>query len=315
MNKIACIIPTYCGRDLLARLLDSLVHQSITFDTYIVDSSSEDGTLELALKHKINVTVIPKIEFDHGKTRQLMVNKFPDYDYYIFLTQDAYLNDSKSIESILAPFKDPSVGAAYGRQLPHLDANLLAQHARLFNYGINSEIRSISDIPRLGLKTAFMSNSFAAYRSKTLRKINGFPSDIIFAEDMFVAAKILIGGMKIAYVAEATCRHSHNYSPINEFKRYFDMGVFHAKEPWLMDSFGGVSNDGLKYCISEINFLGLNRIYLWPRSIIGNALKLIGYKLGLNEKFMPNSLKKRLSMNSKYWSNEILTSPPRPPLI
>ena len=46
--KVACIIPTYNGRHELERLLDSLGRQSAEFDTFIVDSSSRDGTFELA---------------------------------------------------------------------------------------------------------------------------------------------------------------------------------------------------------------------------------------------------------------------------
>lgn len=303
MEKIACIIPTYFGRNLVSRLLDSLENQTVAFDTYIVDSSSEDGILELAINRRINITVIPKKDFDHGGTRQMMVNKFSGYDFYVFITQDAYMVDESSIEKIIAPFKISGVGAVYGRQLPHLNANLLAKHARFFNYGDSEDLRNISDIPRLGLKTAFMSNSFAVYRDEALKSIGGFPSNIIFAEDMFVAAKMLLAGWGIFYAANAECRHSHNYSLLNEFKRYFDMGVFYSRETWLANSFGGATGDGLKYCISELTFLGLHRIYLWPRSIIGNALKFIGYKMGQQEVYIPIILKRRLSMHSHYWGD------------
>ncbi|MDF2643739.1 MAG: glycosyl transferase family protein, partial [Pseudomonas sp.] len=46
--RVACVIPTYNGRQDLERLLDSLTTQTARFDTLIVDSSSSDGTLELA---------------------------------------------------------------------------------------------------------------------------------------------------------------------------------------------------------------------------------------------------------------------------
>ncbi|WP_257214197.1 glycosyltransferase family 2 protein, partial [Pseudomonas amygdali] len=46
--RVACVIPTYNGRKDLERLLDSLATQTASFDTLIVDSSSSDGTLELA---------------------------------------------------------------------------------------------------------------------------------------------------------------------------------------------------------------------------------------------------------------------------
>ncbi|VCW13919.1 hypothetical protein BANRA_01245 [Escherichia coli] len=43
---------------------------------------------------------------------------------------------------------------------------------------------------------------------------------------MYYTAKAILAGYKVAYVADAVVKHSHNYSPIDEFKRYFDIGVF-----------------------------------------------------------------------------------------
>src|SRR5690606_19238861 len=106
---------------------------------------------------------IPSSQFNHGGTRQMMVSRNPDYDIYVFLTQDAYLEDADAIENLVAPFHDEKVGAVCGRQLPHKDASPLAEHARLFNYPATSMLKSFEDVPQMGIKTAFMSNSFAAY--------------------------------------------------------------------------------------------------------------------------------------------------------
>lgn len=43
---------------------------------------------------------------------------------------------------------------------------------------------------------------------------------------MFMAARMIQAGYKIAYCAEASVRHSHNYTPKQEFQRYFDTGYF-----------------------------------------------------------------------------------------
>lgn len=56
---------------------------------------------------------------------------------------------------------------------------------------------------------------------------------------MYFAAQAVITGYKVAYVSEARVRHSHNYSVMEEFKRYFDIGVFHCEQPWIRDKFGG----------------------------------------------------------------------------
>ncbi|EJM43523.1 glycosyl transferase [Pseudomonas sp. GM33] len=301
--RIACIVPTYNGRDDLARLLDSLDKQSVQFDLYVVDSSSKDGTGDLARSREKNVATIPSSQFNHGGTRQMMVNQNSGYDVYVFMTQDAYLEDSTAIERLIAPFADEQVGAVCGRQLPHPNASPLAQHARLFNYPETSQVKSFGDAPVLGLKTAFMSNSFAAYRGRTLNAVGGFPEHVIFAEDMYVTAKMLLSGWKVAYAGDASCRHSHNYSLMEEFRRYFDMGVFHAREPWIRERFGGAGGEGLRYVKSELSFLGLSHIHFWSSAILRNACKLLAYKLGQKEHRLSIGLKKKLGMYKGYWNS------------
>ena len=301
--SVACVVPTYNGRSDLARLLSSLEKQHTAFDLFIVDSSSTDGTGELACSQARRVVTIPAIQFNHGGTRQMMVNANPSYDIYIFLTQDAYLDDPDAIAHLLRPFVDEQVGAVCGRQLAHLDASPIAEHARLFNYPATSMVKSMADVPALGIKTAFMSNSFAAYRRDALQAVGGFPAHVIFAEDMYVAAKMLLEGWRIAYAGDAACRHSHNYNLREEFSRYFDMGVFHAREPWIRERFGGAGGEGVRYVISELKFMGLSRAYLWPSVIMRNFFKLLAYKLGQKEKSIPRVIKRKLGMYKRYWDS------------
>ena len=299
--KVACIIPTYNGRQDLQRLLDSLGKQTAAFDLFIVDSSSSDGTAELAQSSCNNVLSISGQEFNHGGTRQLMIERNPGYDVYVFLTQDAYLEDPQAIGKILSPFSDVEVAAACGRQLPHLNARALAQHARAFNYPGNSQVKTLADAPVLGIKTPFMSNSFSAYRCTALLEAGGFPEHVILSEDMYVAAKMLMAGWKVAYASDSVCRHSHNYTLAEEFRRYFDQGVFHARESWIRENFGGAGGEGLRYVKSELGFLGLSRLHQWPAAILRNACKLLAYKLGQLEQHLPIWLKIKMSMHKRYW--------------
>lgn len=300
--RVACVVPTYNGRQDLARLLASLKRQSASFDLLIVDSSSTDGTYELAKTECRNVLRIPSREFNHGGTRQLMVDQYPDYDVYIYLTQDAYLEDECALQNMLEHFNNPEVGAVCGRQLPHHDANILSQHARLFNYPSDTQIKTIADAPRLGIKTAFMSNSFSGYRRQALTAVGGFPSHVILSEDMYVAAKMLMAGWNIVYSGSAACRHSHNYSIYEEFRRYFDVGVFQGREAWIGQRFGGAGGEGLRFVKSELGFVGYKRFYLYPLLILRTVAKLLGYKLGQKERYLPLQLKRKLSMYRGYWN-------------
>lgn len=300
-KRIACVVPVYNARVDLSRLLDSLEAQTVDFDVLIVDSSSTDGTQELARERVGQVQIISSIDFNHGGTRQLMVERYPEYDFFVFMTQDAFLTDPDAIACLLSPFHDPSVGAVCGRQLPHFNATALAAHARAFNYKSDVQVKTIKDVPRFGIKTAFMSNSFAAYRALALSAVGGFPAHVIFAEDMYVAARMLMSDWKVVYMGAATCRHSHNYTVSEEFSRYFDMGVFHAREPWIRRTFGGAGGEGGRYVRSELAFLGWGRWYLWPEAFWRNVIKLLAYKLGLKEALLPLVLKRRLGMYKGYW--------------
>ena len=200
-------------------------------------------------------------------------------------------------------FKKESVGCAYGKQIPHKDAEIFAKIAREFNYGDKSYIRSVFERDKYGIKTAFISNSFAAYRKIAMQDVGGFPTKTILSEDMYVAAKMLLQGWKVAYQAEAKVFHSHNYTVIQEFKRYFDIGVFHARERWIQNQFGNAEGTGIKFVKYEINKLKYSPLYL-TEMIVRDSMKLLGYKLGIREKYLPKAIKGKVSMNKKFWENE-----------
>ena len=151
-----------------------------------------------------------------------------------------------------------------------------------------------------------MSNSFAAYRSKIFFELGGFPDNAILSEDMYLTAKMILAGYKVAYCADATVKHSHNFSPLEEFKRYFDIGVFHACEPWIREKFGGAGGEGIRYVRSEVRYLWENNSLWIPRSLIVCACKLLGYKLGLKFRLLPVTLRPFLSMYKSYWRDKIV---------
>lgn len=300
MKSIICL-PTLNMGNIFEHFSRMLLQQNIKADIYVIDSFSDDETVNRFKRIGAKPHVITRSTFNHGATRQLALTLCPEADIIIYMTQDAILASPDSIKNILAPFDDDKVGAVCGRQLPHVDASSIAAHARLFNYAAESSVKSKDDIPRLGIKAAFISNSFAAYRRTALLGVGGFPSDVIFGEDTNVAAKMLLAGWKIAYCAEASCYHSHNYSMREEFERYFDIGVFHSRERWFINSLGKPDGEGKNFVFSEIKYLMVNAPWLIPSAIIRTGLKLIGYKLGQREQQLPLWLKRRLSMNKGYW--------------
>ncbi len=147
-----------------------------------------------------------------------------------------------------------------------------------------------------------MSNSFAAYRVADLQAVGGFPSSVILGEDMSVAARLLMAGKTVAYVADACAHHSHNYSVLQEFRRYFDTGVFHARSPWLLAEFGSAGGEGLRFVRSELAYLWRQAPWWIPSALVRTAAKLIGYRLGRLESRWPLWFKRWCSMHKGYWN-------------
>jgi len=294
------VVPTLNAESSWQEFANALKDCAPVSQILIIDSSSSDHTDELAVAEGFRFHKIPRSEFDHGVTRQLALRLLPEAEILIFQTQDAILGRD-SLSALVASFVDVHIGAAYGRQLPRKGATPIESHARLFNYGETSDLRDLSSKNRLGFKSIFISNSFAAYRVSALKGVGGFPCDTIFGEDTITAAKLLKAGWKIAYVAEAQVYHSHSYTWRQEFKRYFDIGVLHSRERWLLDEFGGTGGEGLRFVWSEICYLWPKFWWLMPSALIRTALKLMGYKIGKLEARLPNGLKQSLSMNRRYW--------------
>ncbi len=303
MSKVGLIVPTLNAGPLWKSWLEAFDQQTRKPDYLLaIDSSSSDDTVAMAKAHGFEVRTIARSEFNHGGTRQLGVDSLPAVEFIVFLTQDAILASPDAIENLLASFDNEQVGASYGRQLPHLHAGAIAAHARLFNYPAESQLRGLEDRSRFGIKTAFVSNSFAAYRRSALMQAGGFPADTIMNEDTHVVGKMLVMGWKIAYCAEAKVRHSHDYGYLEEFKRYFDIGVFHANASWLQLAFGNVSGEGRRFVLSEIRYLLRHAPWLIPSAVLRTALKWLGFRMGSGlHRLLPGSVNRRFSLQRAYW--------------
>jgi len=300
--KLSIIIPTYNAEKYLLIQLEKLKSQSINdYELIIIDSSSSDKTIEIAKKYTNNIIVIKASEFDHGGTRARAAH-IAKGDILIYLTQDALPYNEYTLENIVKIFNNKNVGAAYGRQLSYPDTNLFGKHLRKFNYPKTSSIKSKKDISIYGIKTAQLSNSYSAYRKSSLEAVGIFKDNLILGEDVYTGAKMIIAGYSLSYVSDAKVYHSHSYTVWQEFKRYFDIGVFHKCEGWILKEFGKVEGEGKSYIKSEIKYLiSHNAYHLFPEFIIRNGMKYLGYKLGHHYTKLPQCLINRISMHSRWW--------------
>jgi rhamnosyltransferase len=300
---VGVVIPTRNGGERWREVVASLQAQRSSFDRILViDSCSSDATAEVAEKAGFEVDRIRSSDFDHGATRSYGLRK-TNCDIVVFLTQDA-IPDDHALSTLVSAFDDESVAIAFGRQFPHDDASPIARHARLFNYGKESYTYGLDDRSAHGIKTVFASDAFSACRTSYFEAAGGFPQHTVFAEDMYFTARALLSGYRVRYVAEATCRHSHNYTPVQEFRRYFDTGVFHRKEAWIPETFGRAGGEGRRFILSELSFLWRNRnLCRIPVALVNDLFKILGYGAGLHYGKIPRKLILCFTACKSYWDN------------
>jgi len=301
--SVSVIIPTRNAGSSFRNVLEYLWEQTVVPKEIIVmDSSSTDGTAELAASLGATVHVIDQAEYDHGGTRN-QAAAYASGGILVFMTQDAMPNHVCMIENLIRPLIDtPVIACAYARQLAAPGAGLLEQMSRSYNYPKYPSIKSREDLPSLGLKTFFCSNVCSAIRKDIFNELGCFPEPVIFNEDMFFAAKCVNAGYKIAYASQAEVIHSHDYSFMQQFKRYFDNGVSISMDKWIQ-SHAAVGREGSRLVKLQLKEIARRRRWsLLHRLIMEAGAKYIGFQLGLRHRMLPDALCEKLSMHRKIWA-------------
>ena len=224
---ISVIIPTLNAEHDIEGLLTVLGRQSIQpIEILVVDSASEDRTIELIRKHKgVRLLQIDRQDFNHGGTRDLALRESRG-DFVCFLTQDAVPVSDDYLELLVAPMVDDSeIALVSGRQLPKVDARRFEQLVRGFNYPDSPSVRSKTCLNKYGIKTFFASDTCSAYRRTAYLECGGF-EHVNTNEDMLMAARFIASGMKVAYEPRAEVYHSHNLTPSQQFARNRAVGFF-----------------------------------------------------------------------------------------
>lgn len=298
---ISLIIPTLNGAEELLIILKQISVQTIKVNEIIViDSQSNDKTIQIAKSYGAQVIDIGREEFDHGGTRNLGVKKASG-DIVIFMTQDAIPANNETIENLVRPLEQPDVIVSYARQLPKAGANVTDKFLRRHNYPSQSKIKSKLDIPTLGIGAFQSSNVCAAYRRKEFEQLGGFPEPTVSNEDMLFAAKAILAGYRVSYTAETMVFHSHNYNCRQLFKRYFDIGASLDKVP-VIKQVGKAESKGLGFIYNQLKFVYVeNGLISIPAVFLEAVYKYAGYKLGENHRLLPKVLKKHMGLNRGYW--------------
>ncbi|MDP1835276.1 MAG: glycosyltransferase family 2 protein [Chlamydiales bacterium] len=301
-ETVGVAVITHCSKHHLQRCLPQLLQSPLKPRVLVVNSSSNDGTVEEAERLGAETLVVPRASFNHGSTRE-RARKFLGTDIVVMITPDAYAIDTSMLTNLLEPILSKKASLAYAKQIPREGAGFLEGFLRDFNYPEISHIRGIEDVAKWGVYSFFCSNSCAAYRNSALDEVGGFPS-VLTAEDAFTAANLLRKGHKIAYVAEAVVKHSHDYTLFQELRRHFDTGYVRKQHAHLLN-FGSTDQQrGRQYFVELNKRLAKQQPMLLPYAWAHTAAKFLGYALGRLGPRMPLALAKRLSSQDFYWNSD-----------
>lgn len=262
----------------LSDIIPRLQTQTLRPDILLINSGSPIPAGEY------DMITIDKKEFNHANTRNLALGY--EADFYLFMTQDAMPYDDTLISNLLKTFDDPNVVVSYARQVPYANADPIERFARETNYPHQGRIKSLKDLPELGIKTFFSSDSCAMYRGDYFRAVGGFTRNLNTNEDMEFAARSIMAGQKVAYTAEAQVYHSHQLSMRQIWGRYHEIGSFFASHKWILDIVSQhtkAESTGIKQAILELKYLGYNAPVWLFRSVIISAVKFIAFKYAISK--------------------------------
>jgi len=260
-------------------------------DVVLVDSSSEDGTPDLARKFPILVHSIAREEFHHGRTRNLGASMTRG-DYIVFLQGDAWPANETWLAELLAPFsKNPAVACVYGRQLPKDDCDPVNRFRMRWNYQTEVLEKNKAQEARLAHRLYFFSTANCSIRRGIWQEFR-FPEDIRIFEDTTFANRVIGAGHTIVYNPLACVRHSHNLNARQIMQRYLDVGYVQAKYGFSENQNQNYRSEGVEYLREGLKMVSREAGLLWAAKFlrhsaagyVGLTWGRILYRLGVDLK-------------------------------
>ena len=307
---VEAVILTYKPDERLKNIVTRLQAQTVKPKRILIintiDKSNSYNVVDKIRNYEtVTVIDIEKNEFDHGATRDLAMQLCEDSEYVLMMTQDAVPKSRCLIENLVNALEKDKYNNAvsYAKQEAEKGCNIIERYTRIFNYPDEPHSgMEMSAETNNSIKSIFCSDVCAMYNRKLYDEIGGFPLRAIFNEDMVFAAKTLKADKDVIYEPKAVVAHSHNYTGIEYFKRYFDLGVSHKDFSYILKEFHS-EDEGVKLVIDTAKYLCRRSQYLMIIPLIYySACKFVGFNLGKMYKKLPGNIIKKCSLNKEYWN-------------
>jgi rhamnosyltransferase len=184
----------------LAEVLEAIARQAHPCrEVILVDSSSTDGTVQIAERFGARIVTIAPESFTPGYALNVGVAA-SESEVLAFLSGHAQPRDQKWLGHLTEPLLDERAAGCYGRQVP-LPGCYAWERLDLE--------RCFGDEPRTQARDPFFSNANAAIRREVWQRIP-FREDLPGGEDHAWAAAAQAAGYHVVYEPRAAAMHSHN---------------------------------------------------------------------------------------------------------
>jgi len=295
---VTVAIPTRNAGALFEEVMAAVASQDHpSFEILVVDTSSKDGTRDIARRHGARIYTITQEEFGHGGTRT-MAARLARGSIVAFLSQDATPAGKGWLSSLTAPLAEKKVAGVFGGQIPRKDASPMERFFYMRRFPGEGKRRSLAAGKPVSLEDIFFSNVNSAMRKETLLAYP-FDSAIIMSEDQEWAKRVLRAGYDTVYEPRAAVIHSHYYSLKGAFRRYFDSAC--SLMEITDDSFRSFTRQGISYTWDELGFVLRESPRAVPYLFLYDLSKAAGTFFGRHALRLPRGVRKAMSLHAYHW--------------
>ncbi|HPM02888.1 MAG TPA: glycosyltransferase family 2 protein [Candidatus Cloacimonadota bacterium] len=209
---VSIIIRSYNEERFLFELLTKIHEQRTNYhyETILVDSGSQDNTLNIAKHFPIKIVRIPKEKFSFGYSLNQGISQ-SNGKFCLFISAHCIPVYDNWINEMIDPFyKNDQIALVYGKQ----EGNELTKYSekQIFRKWYPNTASFIQ-------KNPFCNNANASIR-KSLWEIQPYNESLTGLEDLEWASKILKTGYFLSYNPKASVYHIHQESFSQIYNRY-----------------------------------------------------------------------------------------------
>jgi glycosyltransferase involved in cell wall biosynthesis len=215
-TTVGILVRTLNESELIGTCIETLLTQSTRHqvEILVVDSGSTDSTIEIAESHGVRVMHVRPGDFDYSKALNVGIEELHS-ELVVSLSAHAIPLDERWVETMTAPFEDPSVAGVTCRQVPWPDAPWREVQRLRRIFGPARAVYSRDSAEGL----VFSNAASCVRRSVWLEERFTLPA----AEDQEWAERVVAAGWSVIYEPDAAVYHSHAESPRAQACRLIDV--------------------------------------------------------------------------------------------